>query len=71
MPQPLLNLSLTRFYSTDKDQQSEQVRQHTRMAAGAWVTGETLKEQSKATLPEANSDHGNFSQNKGVDKKNA
>jgi hypothetical protein len=41
------------------------------MAAGAWVTGETLKEQSKATLPEANSDHGNFSQNKGVDKRNA
>jgi hypothetical protein len=54
-----------------KELQSEQVRQKTRMAAGAWVTGETLKEQSKATMPEANSDHGNFSQNKGVDKKNA
>jgi len=57
--------------TTDKDQQSEQVKQHHRMAAGAWVTGETLKEQSKATLPEANSDHGNFSQTKGVDKRNA
>jgi hypothetical protein len=34
---------------TDKDQQSEQVKQHARMAAGAWVTGETLKEQSQAT----------------------
>jgi len=56
---------------TDKDIQSEEVRQHTRMASGAWVTGDTLKEQSKATMPEANSDHGNFSQNKGVDKKNA
>jgi hypothetical protein len=56
---------------TEKELQSEQVRQHTRMAAGAWVTGETLKEQSKATMPEANSDHGNFSQNKGVDKSNA
>ncbi len=56
---------------TDKDQQSEQVKQHQRRAAGAWVTGETLKEQSTATLPEANSDHGNFSQNKGVDKRNA
>jgi hypothetical protein len=56
---------------TTKDEQSEQVKQHARMAAGAWVTGETLKEQSKATLPEANSDHGNFSQNKGVDKRNA
>jgi hypothetical protein len=57
--------------TTDKDQQSEQVSQHTRMAAGAWVTGETLKEQSNATMPEANSDHGNFSQPKGVDKSNA
>ena len=54
-----------------KEYQSEGVRQRTRMAAGAWVTGETLKEQSKATMPLANSDHGNFSQNKGVDKKNA
>jgi len=54
-----------------KEMQSEQVRQKARMAAGAWVTGETLKEQSKATMPEANSDHGNFSQTKGVDKSNA
>ena len=54
-----------------KELQSEQVRQKTRMAAGAWITGESLKEQSKATMPEANSDHGNFSQNKGVDKKNS
>jgi len=57
--------------TNDKEQQSEQVRQHTRMAQGAWVTGETLKEESKATMPEANSDHGNFSQPKGVDKSNA
>lgn len=49
---------------------SEEVKQHTRMATGAWVTGDTLKEQSKATMPEANSDHGNFT-NKGIDKKNA
>ena len=54
-----------------KELQSEQVRQKTRIAAGAWVTGESLKEQSKATMPEANSDHGNFSQNKGVNKSNA
>jgi len=57
--------------TNDKEQQSEEVRQHTRMAQGAWVTGETMKEQSKATMPEANSDHGNFSQPKGVDKSNA
>jgi hypothetical protein len=54
-----------------KEMQSEQVRQKARMGAGAWVTGESLKEQSKATMPEANSDHGNFSQPKGVDKSNA
>ena len=54
-----------------KELQSEQVRQRTRMAAGAWVTGESMKEESKATMPMANSDHGNFSQNKGVDKSNA
>ena len=28
-----------------KELQSEQVRQKTRMAAGAWITGESLKEQ--------------------------
>jgi len=55
----------------DKDQQSEQVRQKTRIAAGAWVTGHELKEQSTATMPKANSDHGNFSQNKGIEKSNA
>ena len=54
-----------------KELQSEQVRQKTRMAAGAWVTGESLKEKSTATMPLANSDHGNFSQPKGVDKSNA
>ena len=54
-----------------KQEQQEAVKQHHRMAAGAWITGETLKEQGTATLPKANSDHGNFSQNKGVDKSNA
>ena len=32
---------------TTKDEQSEQVKQHHRMAAGAWVTGETLKDCEK------------------------
>lgn len=54
-----------------KQYQSEAVRQKARNAAGAWINGSELKEQSKATQPEANSDHGNFSQNKGVDKRNA
>jgi hypothetical protein len=54
-----------------KEYQSESVPQRTRMAAGAWIDGEKLKENGTATMPKANSDHGNFSQNKGVDKKNA
>jgi hypothetical protein len=54
-----------------KQEQQEAVKQHHRMAAGAWVNGSQLKETNSATLPKANSDHGNFSQNKGVDKKNA
>ena len=54
-----------------KQYQSEDVRQKARNAAGAWINGSEMKEQSKATQPEANSDHGNFSQNKGVDKRNA
>jgi len=56
--------------TTDKEQQSEEVGQHKRMAAGAWITGKQLAEQGSATMPEANSDHGNFA-NKGVDKRNA
>lgn len=56
---------------TAKQEQQEAVPQHHRMAAGAWVNGSQLKETNSATLPKANSDHGNFSQNKGVDKKNA
>lgn len=53
-----------------KDEQSEAVRQQHRNAAGAWINGSELKEESKPTQPQANSDHGNFT-NKGVDKKNA
>jgi hypothetical protein len=53
-----------------KEEQSEEVKQHHRMATGAWVTGETLKEQGSATMPLANSDHGVFT-NKGVNKNNA
>ena len=34
---------------TTKDEQSEAVRQQHRNAAGAWINGSELKEQSKAT----------------------
>jgi hypothetical protein len=56
--------------TTEKDEQSEAVKQHHRMAAGAWITGDTYKEQGSATMPKANSDHGNFG-GKGIDKSNA
>ena len=46
--------------TTDKEQLSEGVRQHKRMAAGSWVNGEQLQEKGSATLPKANSDHGNL-----------
>lgn len=52
-----------------KEIQSEQVRYHTRMAAGAWLDGEEMGEKGSATMPEANSDHGKFTT--GIDKKNA
>lgn len=55
---------------TDKQQLDESVKQHTRMAAGAWVDGEELTEKQTATLPRANSDHGNFEKS-AIDKKNA
>jgi len=54
-----------------KELQSEQVRQRTRVAAGAWVTGDAYTEQGTATMPKANSDHGDFTKNKGIDKSNA
>jgi len=54
-----------------KEYQSEAVRQKARNASGAWINGSELKEKGTATQPKANSDHGNFSQNKGVDKSNA
>jgi hypothetical protein len=54
-----------------KEYQSEDVRQKARNAAGAWINGSELKERGTATQPKANSDHGNFSQNKGVEKSNA
>lgn len=54
-----------------KQEQSEEVKQHHRMAAGAWIEGDVLQERGSATMPEANSDHGKFESGKGIDKKNA
>jgi hypothetical protein len=53
-----------------KDEQKEIVKQHHRMAAGAWINGAQLKEQAKASIPKANTDHGSFN-GKGVQKSNA
>ena len=46
--------------TTDKDQISVPVNQHKRLAGGAWIDGEQLPEEGKATMPKANADHGNF-----------
>ena len=54
-----------------KQYQSEDVRQKARNAAGAWINGSEMKEKGTATQPKANSDHGNFSSGKGVEKSNA
>jgi hypothetical protein len=56
--------------TTDKDQMKEDaVKLHTRMAIGAWVDGESLGEKGSATMPKANSDHGNIGS--AIQKKNA
>jgi len=45
--------------TTDKDQMDENfVKQHHRIAQGAWLDGEELSEKGSATMPKANSDHG-------------
>jgi hypothetical protein len=53
-----------------KELQSEGVKQHTRMATGAWIDGSELKEKGSATMPLANSDHGNFTKSS-IEKSNA
>ena len=53
-----------------KELQSEDVRYKARIAAGAWLNGEQMKEESKATMPLANSDHGDFTKSS-IEKSNA
>jgi hypothetical protein len=56
--------------TTPKDEMNEQlVKQHHRMAVGAWVNGEESGEKGSATMPKANSDHGNIGSV--IQKKNA
>jgi hypothetical protein len=55
--------------TTDKDQMIEEVSQHKRVAVGAWIDGESLAQQGSATIPKANSDHGNITS--AIEKKNA
>lgn len=54
---------------SDKDQMSELVKQHRRLATGAWIDGEQINEKGSATMPKANSDHGNIGS--AIEKKNA
>jgi hypothetical protein len=55
---------------TQKDEMSENVRQKHRLGVGAWINGSELKEQATATMPKANSDHGNFEKSS-IEKRNA
>ena len=56
-------------FSYSGEQLSEDVPMQKRLKAGAWLDGESYKEESKATISEANSDHGNFQS--AIEKKNA
>jgi hypothetical protein len=56
--------------TTDKDQSGELVNMHKRINHGAWVDGESLQESGSATMPKANSDHGNFEKSS-IEKSNA
>jgi hypothetical protein len=53
-----------------KELQSEVVKQRTRIAAGAWIDGSEFKEKGSATMPLANSDHGDFTKSS-IEKSNA
>jgi hypothetical protein len=56
--------------TTDKEQLAENaVGYHKRMAQGAWLNGEQEGEKGSATMPKANSDHGNIGS--AIQKKNA
>jgi hypothetical protein len=56
--------------TTDKDQAGDLVNMRKRISHGAWLDGESLDEKGSATMPKANSDHGNFSSS-AVKKDNA
>ena len=56
--------------TTAKDQSGELVNMHKRINHGAWVDGESLQESGSATMPKANSDHGNFEKSS-IEKSNA
>jgi hypothetical protein len=54
-----------------KEMQSEDVRYKTRIAVGAWLDGQSLSETGSATMPKANSDHGNDLDESAIAKDNA
>jgi len=47
-------------FSYSDNQQAEDINLHQRIKRGHWVDGQSMKEESKETMCEANSDHGNF-----------
>lgn len=50
---------------------AEDVRYKARMATGAWLDGQSLSESGSATMPKANSDHGNDLDKSAIAKDNA
>jgi hypothetical protein len=56
--------------TTDKDQAGDLVNMRKRIGHGAWLDGESLDEKGSATMPKANSDHGNF-ESSAIKKDNA
>ena len=54
-----------------KEMQSEDVRYKTRIAVGAWLDGQSLSETGSATMPKANSEHGNDLDKSSIAKDNA
>ena len=56
--------------TTYQEQSVELVNMHKRINHGAWVDGESLQESGSATMPKANSDHGNF-ESSAIKKDNA
>ena len=62
--------SLTGATTDSLDQKVEDVKQHSRMASGAYIDGGEYKAKGSATMAKANSDHGSLNKSS-IEKSNA